>query len=397
MFAHHDSPPLRDGATYDVIVVGARVAGAATAMLLARSGLRTLVVDRSASGQDTLSTHALMRAGVLQLSRWGLLDEVVAAGTPAVHSTTFVYGADRVRIPIKPTPGVDALYAPRRTVLDPIIVRAAIAAGADVRHGTTVTSVLRRGGRVTGIRAVTADSRTVELRARLVIGADGIRSTIARLVEAPETRTGSYAGAATYGYWTDLETDGFQWVFKPDACSGVIPTNDGKACVFAAASPASIGRGGVRVIEEVVSDGAPDIGERLRRATPPTGARTWAGHVGFMRRPQGDGWALVGDAAYFKDPISAHGISDALRDAELLARAVVSGWHDQASLQASLVEYEATRDRLSVPLFQIVDRIAGQQWDSSEISDLLIRLSASMADEVATLESLESLDTELVA
>ena len=115
---------------HDVVVVGARAAGAATAMLLARAGLDVLVVDRGRYGADTLSTHAILRGGVLQLHRWGLLDEIVAAGTPAIRRTTFHYATDQVSVTVKPSHGIDALYAPRRTVLDPILVDAATAAAA---------------------------------------------------------------------------------------------------------------------------------------------------------------------------------------------------------------------------------------------------------------------------
>src|SRR3954462_2887850 len=98
--------------SYDVIVVGARAAGAATALLLARAGFDVLLVDRSRDGADTLATHAVMRAGVVQLHRWGLLDPVIAAGPPPVRTTTFTYADDEVTVPVKPAHGVDALYAP---------------------------------------------------------------------------------------------------------------------------------------------------------------------------------------------------------------------------------------------------------------------------------------------
>src|SRR5688572_29646556 len=110
--------------TFDAVVVGSRCAGAATAMLLARAGQRVLVVDRGEYGADILSTHALMRGAVLQLRHWGLLPRIVDAGTPAVRSTTFHFGADTLLVAIKAKYGVDALYAPRRTVLDPILVDA---------------------------------------------------------------------------------------------------------------------------------------------------------------------------------------------------------------------------------------------------------------------------------
>ena len=138
--------------SYDVVVVGARAAGAATAMLLARQGRRVLLLDRDRYGADTLSTHALMRGGVFLLSRWGLLDRIVEAGTPPVRQTRFDYGTDSATVAIKPTPGVQALYAPRRTVLDPVLVHAAVAAGAQVRFGVDVAGLLRDdSGRVVGV------------------------------------------------------------------------------------------------------------------------------------------------------------------------------------------------------------------------------------------------------
>jgi flavin-dependent dehydrogenase len=388
MYTASVTTKLQTGATYDVIIVGARAAGAATGMLLARAGLRPLVIDRSAPGTDTLSTHAILRGGVLQLSRWGLLDRIVAAGTPPIQRTTFIYAEERLALDLKPSHGVDALYAPRRTVLDPTLVDAAVEAGCEVHHGTSVTSLLWEGDRVAGVRAVTADSRTVDLRARLVIGADGIRSMVAREVDAATTRLGNHAGAATYGYWTDFDSDGFEWMFRPEACAGVIPTNDGAVCVFAGASPNKIGRGGTKLIQRVVDEVAPDVGQRLAAATPPQGTRTWSGHVGFMKRPYGRGWALVGDAGYFKDPIGAHGLTDALRDAELLGRAIVQGWNDESELTDALADYESTRDRLSVELFDIIDRVAGQQWDDREIAELLWNQSKAMVDEVETLAAL---------
>jgi 2-polyprenyl-6-methoxyphenol hydroxylase-like FAD-dependent oxidoreductase len=382
----------RDPSRYDVVVVGARAAGAATAMLLARAGMRVLVVDRGRYGTDTLSTHALMRGAVLQLSRWGLLDRVVDAGTPPVRHTTFRYARNEVAVAIKPSHGVDALYAPRRSVLDPILVDAAAAAGAEIRYGVTVTGVQRdRKGRVTGIVGLDGSGRRLAVDAGLVVGADGLRSVIARHVAAPVERQGVGTSAVVYGYWPGVDTDGYEWIFRSNGCAGVIPTNDGLTCVFAASTPERVGRGGMRVFESLLAQACPEVAARLPAGTAPTGVRTFTGHPGFMRRAWGRGWTLVGDAGYWKDPLTAHGLTDALRDAELLAWAVVSSWSGEASEHDALAHYQATRDLLSLSLFTITDTIAAQRWTDAEIGALLLELSKAMADEVDTLAALDAL------
>jgi 2-polyprenyl-6-methoxyphenol hydroxylase-like FAD-dependent oxidoreductase len=374
---------------HDVVVVGARAAGAATAMLLARAGLRVLVVDRARYGSDTLSTHALMRGGVLQLSRWGLLDRIVDAATPPIRRTTFRYSGEHVEVAIKPAHGVDALYAPRRTVLDPVLVDAASAAGAEVRFGVTVTDVARdRHGRVHGIEGHDDHGRRVAVETGLVVGADGLRSVIARSVSAPIQRRGVGASAVVYGYWSGIDACGYEWVFRPDACAGVIPTNDSLACVFTAATPERVGRGGRAVLDSLLAEACPDTAARVRAGRAPAGVRTFSGHPGVMRRPWGPGWALVGDAGYWKDPLTAHGLTDALRDAELLARAVVAAASGEASEHDALATYHATRDELSLPLFTVTDAIATQRWTHDEIGPLLRRLSAAMSDEVEALAAL---------
>jgi flavin-dependent dehydrogenase len=373
---------------YDVVVVGGRAAGAATALLLARAGLAVLLVDRSAYGSDTLSTHALMRGGVLQLCRWGVLERVIAAGTPPVRQATFRYDGQVVPIAIKPAHGVSALYAPRRTVLDPILVDAAVAAGAEARFGVAVTDVQRdRAGIVTGVTGRHHDGREFRAAARIVIGADGVRSTIAQRVEARTDRVGTGVGSTTYGYWPGLDVDGYQWNFRPDAASGVIPTNDGLVCVFASATPQRIGRGGAATIRDIVANVDPDLGASLAAAAPPP-TRTFRGVPGYVRRSWGPGWALVGGAGYVKDPLSAHGITDALRDAELLARAVVEVVVHGAEERDALSGYQATRDALSRELFDVMDVICGHRWTDDEIGDLLLRLSAAMAGEVDLLAGL---------
>jgi 2-polyprenyl-6-methoxyphenol hydroxylase-like FAD-dependent oxidoreductase len=251
----------------DVVVVGARVAGAATAMLLARAGLSVVLLDRERPGADTLSTHALMRGGVLQLLRWGLLDRIIAAGTPPITTTSFHYTDSDIDVAIKPSAGVDALYAPRRTVLDPILVSAAEAAGVDVRYGNRVVAVSHDGGRVAGVVVREAPGAHRRFSARLVIGADGRHSTIARLVAAPTTHQARHTSAFAYGYFRGLPASGYEWAYRPEGAAGFIPTNDNLTCVFAGHTPSRIGRGGPAVLQDVVAQASQGMGRRLRAAT----------------------------------------------------------------------------------------------------------------------------------
>ncbi len=373
--------------SYDAIIVGARCAGAATALLLARRGLRVLAVDKSAPGTDTLSTHALMRPAVQQLTRWGVIGAVRAAGTPAIRQTSFSYAGDVMTFDIEPRDGVDALYAPRRTVLDGILARAAAAAGAEVRYGVRVADLLRDDDRVAGVRVRDADGAAYDVRAPIVIGADGIKSTVARLVDAPVYRRGANHLACAYAYYEGLPTAGNEWFFAPGGGAGAIPTNAGRTCLFLCVSRERLDRdvttnsddAFVRALATV----APDLIDRVRRARRVEPFRRFRGANGFMRAPSGPGWALVGDAGYFRDPITAHGITDALRDAELLASAVIDGSDD------ALARYHVTRDDLCTRVFELSDAIAGLDWDIPTIGRYHMELSKEMNREGAYLAALD--------
>jgi len=376
--------------TWDVVIVGARVAGASTALLLARAGLRVLCVDRARFGSDTLSTHALMRAGTVQLQRWGLLADIVAAGTPPVRRTVFHYGDEDVSVSIRPAAGVDALYAPRRTLIDAVIGEAAGAAGATVRFGTAVTGLLRDAdGRVTGITTRGRDGSVRAERAGLVVGADGRHSLVAATVGAPTELRGRAASAFVYGYWADLPADGYEWFYRPGMSAGAIPTNDGLTCVFVGAAPRRLTRlvraGGT---EHAVDALAGSLRPRLATAQRVGGLRNVPALRAHLRRSWGPGWALVGDAGYWKDPLSTHGMTDALRDAELLARAVTAAPGPGSDQLDALAEYQAIRDRLARPLLEVTERIAGYQWDLAEVRRLLMTLSSTMTDEVELLAEL---------
>jgi flavin-dependent dehydrogenase len=368
---------------YDAIVVGARCAGSATAMLLARAGLKVLAIDRQAYGSDTLSTHALMRGAAMQLHRWGLTDQILESGAPAVRRTSFHYGDEQIDIDIKRGHGVNALFAPRRTVLDKILVDAARAAGATVQHGAFFEGPLCSSGRVVGAVVRDAGGVVRDLRASILIGADGRHSMVAESVGAQKYRKSEHCSAAIYGYFGGLNDEGFRWYYRPGVSVGAIPTNDDASCVFASV-PTSRFRGELRqgagpMFDRIMMEAAPNFAAEIARATLRGKLRGFPGEHGYFRQSFGPGWALVGDAAYFKDPITAHGITDALRDAELLTRAVCDG------SERALAHYQEERDVLSADLFRATEEIASFSWDLDRLKVQHQLLNTAMKREVAAL------------
>jgi flavin-dependent dehydrogenase len=383
---------------YDAIVVGARVAGAATAMLLARAGQRVLLIDRARPDTEVLSTHAFMRGGVVQLSRWGLIDEVTAAGTPPIHRTVIRYGTDEEVVDIRPSPHTEALYAPRRSVLDRILVEAAARAGAEVRFETTMTGLLRDGdGVVIGLEARDATGRERVARAPITIGADGLRSRLAREVGALTYACGSNASAMVVGNWEGVEADGYQWLYGAGQSAGIIPTNDGQVAVW-------VGTPSIRFLDDlrrrpelgfhgVLREVAPDWAAALAGGRQVGHLRGFPGVPGFLRQPWGRGWALVGDASHFKDPLTAHGMTDALRDAELLARAVLAVATGELPFERAMAIYQDTRDALARPLHDLADEVASYTWRLEELRPLLLDLSAAMRPGVRHLLALDEPST----
>jgi 2-polyprenyl-6-methoxyphenol hydroxylase-like FAD-dependent oxidoreductase len=375
---------------YDVLIVGARCAGAATAMLLAKTGVRVLAIDRGIYAADTLSTHALMRGGVLQLHRWGVLPRIVSAGTPAIHRTAFHYGDAVIEVAMKPAHGVAALYAPRRTVLDRALVDAAREVDAEVRHEHSLVNLSRdRRGRVRHAVIQGADGRCEEIFADLVVGADGAGSTVARLVAAPILRAGTQASAVVYGHWSGMHETGYHWYYREGVSAGAIPTNDGRHCVFIAI-PRGRYRDELRVgldsgYHRILAEVSPDLAASIASSSLESRLWTFLGRKGFMRQACGPGWALVGDAGYFKDPLTAHGITDALRDAELLASAATQG------SDGAFATYAEVRDDLSSPLFEATDAIASFAWNLDRVQSIHAALNQAMKREVEHLAALPDL------
>jgi flavin-dependent dehydrogenase len=368
---------------YDVAIVGARAAGASLAMLLARAGLRVLAIDRNREGSDTLSTHALMRGAVLQLTRWGLRPALEAAGTPPIRTTTFHYGEETVVIPIQSRHGVDSLLAPRRTVMDPLLVAGARAAGAEVRHGLRAIDLLRdRSGRVSGLVIEGPGIGPSPVIADRVVGADGIHSTVARLTGAGLRHEFAHSAATLYRYVPGLDLEGYHWDYRPGVSGGAIPTNGGLTCVFVGIPAPRYQRerpaGLEPMFARALADAAPELEARLpRRGASPL--HTFAGHPGFLRHAHGLGWALVGDAGAFRDPMTSHGITDALRDAEWLADAILTG------SERALAGYETARDDVMLEFVRITDTIASFEWTLDELRELHLELSRRMRHGVETM------------
>jgi 2-polyprenyl-6-methoxyphenol hydroxylase-like FAD-dependent oxidoreductase len=378
---------------YDVVVVGGRVAGASTALLLALEGLRVAVVEREEVGRDTVSTHALMRAGVLQLARWGLLDQVREAGTPRIGHTMFGYpDGKRVTVSLRSSRGVDGLYAPRRTVLDRILIEAAEAAGAHVLRRNAVRLVPGPGDRVGGVVTLTEQGTEVPVRAAFTVGADGFRSTVARQAGAVTLRRGRSASALLYRYVHGMETAGYEWFYGRGAAAGLIPTNDDATCVFVSTTPEEMRAlrtdGPEQAFQQLLGASDPGLADRLALSRGQGRLHGWKGAPARVRRPWGPGWALVGDAGCYKDPITTHGITDSLRDAELLAHAVVRTLDGGLQPARALATYQQTRDRLSRHLWDVTEEVAGYRWDADSVRVLLRNVSAAMSDEVNLLESL---------
>ncbi|MEL7158374.1 MAG: NAD(P)/FAD-dependent oxidoreductase, partial [Actinomycetota bacterium] len=309
---------------------------------------------------------------------------------PDIEVTTFHYGATSFDLDTTnrdggrdgdPTP---PLMAPRRTDLDRVLVDAAMAAGADVRHRTKLVAVnTHPSGRVTGVEVEDAGGGRHHVGADLVIGADGLHSTVARHLDVPITRLGTEASAYVISYFADLDLprNAYQWLYGPQIGAGIIPTGNGEFAIFAGA-PRERFRNEIRHDTElgfhtILGEIHPEFAAAIRAATPTSGYRAWPGRPGQFRRAFGPGWALVGDAGYFKDPFAAHGISDALRDAELVSEAVVGG---------DFATYERLRNELSTPLFDALEQVASYRWTLEELPALHLAMGKAMSAEQKALD-----------
>lgn len=358
--------------TYDAIVVGARCAGSPTAMLLASKGYRVLVVDRATFPSDTVSTHFIHAPGVDALRRWGVLDKLTATGCPPVDTYSFDFGPVTIAGTPLPAGGSSTAYAPRRTVLDTLLVDAAGSAGAEIREGFTVDEIIIENGEVKGIRGRDRDGRPVTEHARIVIGADGVNSRVAKAVGPEQYNEKAILQAGYYSYFADLPVNGFEITIRPDRGWAAMPTNDGLTLVVLGwpysdhtANKADVEGNFYKSLEL-----SPAFAERVRSATRVD--RFHGSPVpNFFRKPYGRGWALVGDAGYTKDPITAQGISNAFRDAELCATALDATFAGEQSFDSGMASYQTERDTHSLPMYEFTTQLATLEPPPPDMQQLL--------------------------
>jgi flavin-dependent dehydrogenase len=357
---------------YDAIVVGARCAGSPTAMLLARKGYRVLVVDRATFPSDTISTHIVQPQGVAALKRWELLDRLTATNCPPVHTYSFDFGP----FTISGAPGTDdspVAYCPRRIILDKLLVDAAAEAGAEVREAFNVEEIIVEDGRVVGIRGHAKDRQSVVERARVVIGADGLRSIVAATVQPEQYNEKPPLLCGYYSYWSGLPTDGhFENYIRDMRGWAVCPTHDDLTMVVAgwptaefSANKSDVEGNYLKTFEQ-----APEFAERIHDAHR-EGRVVGMNVPNYFRKPFGTGWALVGDAGYNKDFITAQGISDAFRDAELCTTALDDSFSGVRSFDDAMAEYQSTRDSHVRPMYEFTTMLATLEPPPPELQQVL--------------------------
>ncbi|TCJ96619.1 NAD(P)/FAD-dependent oxidoreductase [Nocardia alba] len=370
----------------DVVVVGARCAGSAAAATFAKAGRAVVVLDAATLPSDTLSTHLLWPAGLAELQHLDALAAVEALGAPRLTTAYAQAAGHGVDSGYPSVDGIDYAMCVRRTGLDAVLARTAVNAGADVRPRSRVTSVVWDGNRCAGVRYLDAEGRTREIRAALVVGADGRRSTIAREVGADQPFLTVPSGRDCYfAYWRDRADAprhiAAQWRVGADLGTA-FPCDDGLVLSLVqppAVSEAGRGPGAAQRRYTEALARIPDLTYRLRGCEQVGRIRSATGISSYFRRSAGPGWALPGDAGHFKDPVTAQGIRDALHYGRTLAESVGDVLDDPRALDAAVAEWERRRVVECREIFYWTNRLARGET----LRPLEIELYRSAADDPA--------------
>jgi flavin-dependent dehydrogenase len=341
----------------DAVVVGARPAGCATAIALARGGRTVVALDRGHFPSDTLSTHLLFAGGVAAIARLGALDRVERLGAPPLPEALMGAAGHSVRGRYTPVDGIAHGLCVRRTGLDSALVDTAREAGVDVRERSRVTELVHRDGRVAGVRYEDADGRERVVEAPLVVGADGRRSTIARLVGADAPyRSNANGRACFYAYLEDPHGEwrhiAAQW--REGAELGTAFPCDGDLLLVLLMPPVARAhefKGRLEDEWERTARSLTGLAERLAGCRRVTKVRSALDTTSYFRRSSGPGWALPGDAGHFKDPVTAQGIRDALHYGRLLGEAAAPVLEDPHALDAALRRWERRRERECLEIY----------------------------------------------
>ncbi|HET7696341.1 MAG TPA: NAD(P)/FAD-dependent oxidoreductase [Vicinamibacterales bacterium] len=362
---------------FDAIVVGARCAGSPAAMLLARRGFKVLLVDKASFPSDTISTHILWPHGAEILGRWGLLQRLAATRVPPIcRRMRFDVGPFALSGTIPDANDGMGGFCPRRTVLDALLVSAAAESGVEVRESFTVDELIVADGTVIGIRGHARGRKPVEERARIVVGADGVNSFVARAVKAPEYDVEPAAACGYYTYLSGVRQDDIELYVRDHVAFGGAPTNDDLHLLMVN-WPARDFPAVRRDIEGHVwraLEGAPDFLARMREGRREEKWYGAAGVPGYFRKPYGRGWALAGDASYNRDPITAQGISDAFIDAELLAEALGKWLAGDGAFEEVMAGHEAARNERVRPMYEFTTHLAALEPAPPEMRALFAAL-----------------------
>jgi 2-polyprenyl-6-methoxyphenol hydroxylase-like FAD-dependent oxidoreductase len=348
-------------------------------MLLARQGHRVLLVDKATFPSDTMSTHLVHAPGMAALERWGLRDSLLATGCPPITRYSFDFGPFTIAGTPHPSGHVNEASGPRRTVIDALLVDAAVEAGVEVRTGFSVDDIRIGNGDGVAVRGASNGGRTVTERAKVLIGADGRRSMVAKAVDPHRYNERPPLCSIYYAYWSGVPADGFEVYIRERRAFAAWPTHDDLTLVVAGwpedefrANRSDIEGNFLRSL-----DLEPAFAERVRAGTRET--RFWgSGDLrGYFRTPYGHGWGLVGDAGHHKHPITAMGMTDAFLDAERVAGAVGDWLSGRRSFDDAMGEYHRARDEQALPMYDMTSEFASLAPPPPEMQTLFAAVAAN--------------------